>query len=300
MNARRLVWICAVLGCLAAAGAGIRAGEVSVADLIGGLKSADEAVRLKALDQLAARGAEAAEAVAPLTELLKDGSAKVRGRAVWALGAIGAAAKPAVPAMAELLKDPDETVRRLVVQAVQAIRPGPEVAVPLCIKLLEDPDPAVRARVLSAIAQAGAKAVPALVEALKNDKAAYWACLVLREIGPDAKDAVPVLTEKLKDPRPEIRREAVLTLGAIGPAAEAAIPQIAGLLADQHARNAATFVLGQLGRIPADAEATVRAAAKSQDKLFSTVSLWALARVHPEDKDLRREATEQLIARLKE
>ena len=68
--------------------------------LIGNLKSADEAVRLQAIDQLGARGAKAAEAVAPLTELLKDGSAKVRAHAACALGEIGAAAKPAVPALA--------------------------------------------------------------------------------------------------------------------------------------------------------------------------------------------------------
>ncbi len=30
------------------------------------------------------------------------------------------------------------------------------------------------------------------------------------------------------------------------------------------------------------------------------MSLWALARVHPEDKELSRQATEQLINRLKE
>ena len=34
--------------------------------------------------------------------------------------------------------------------------------------------------------------------------------------------------------------------------------------------------------------------------MLSTTSLWTLARVHPEDKQLRREATEQLIARLKD
>ncbi len=35
-------------------------------------------------------------------------------------------------------------------------------------------------------------------------------------------------------------------------------------------------------------------------RVLSTTSLWALARVHPEDKSLRREATEQLIERLKD
>ena len=53
-------------------------------------------------------------------------------------------------------------------------------------------------------------------------------------------------------------------------------------------------------QIPKDAEATVRANAKSDDQMLSTASLWALARVHPEDKELRRETTEKLVARLKD
>jgi HEAT repeat protein len=300
MNTRNVALFCTLCGWLLLGGPLLRAGEVPLAELIGGLKSSDASVRLKSVDQLGARGAKAAEAVVPLTGLLKDSSAKVRAHAVWSLGAIGAAAKPAVPALAELLKDPDETVRRQVIKAVQAIHPGPAVVVPLCTKLLNDPDPAVRVRVLHAIADSGAKAVPGLIEALKNDKATYWACLALRDIGPAAKDAVPALAEKLKDPRPEIRREVVLTLGAMNEAAIPVLPQIAATLSDKHARTAATFVFGQIGQIPATAEATIRANAKSDDRLLATVSLWALARVHPEDKDLRRQVTEQLIERLKD
>jgi len=300
MNARSMILFCAACGWLMLGGPVLQAGEASVADLIGGLKSSDESARLRAIDQLGALGEKAAEAVAPLTELLKDGSAKLRAHAAGSLGAIGAPAKPAVPALAELLKDPDETVRRQAVKAVMAIRPGPQVTVPLCLKLLEDPDPGVRMRILNAIAEAGPKAVPGLIEALKNDNAAYWACVMLRDIGPAAKDAVPALVEKLKDPRPEIRREVVLTLGAMGEAATAALPQIAAALGDENARPAATFALGQIGQIPADAEAKIRANTKSDDRMLATVSLWALARVHPEDKDLRREATEQLIAGLKD
>ena len=78
------------------------------------------------------------------------------------------------------------------------------------------------------------------------------------------------------------------------------MPQIAAALSDEHAGTAATYALGRIGQIPADAEATIRANAKSDDKMLSTTSLWALARVHPEDKELRREATEQLIERLKD
>ena len=299
MNTRTFVLAWAVLGCVALGGV-IQAGEVSPAELIGGLKAPTETARLQAIDQLGACGEKAAAAVAPLAELLKDGSAKVRAHAVWALGAIGEPAKTVAPAMVLLVKDPDSTVRRQAVKSLMTIRPGPQVMVPLCVKLLEDPDPAVRARVLSAIADAGAPAVPGLIEALKSEKAAYWAIIVLREIGPAAKDAVPALVEKLKDSRPEIRREAALTLGAMGEAGASVAPQVAELLKDEHARMAATFALGQLGRIPDQADATIRANAKSDDRLLKTVSLWTLTRAHPEDKDLRRQATEQLIDHLKD
>ena len=297
---RRILLLCGTLGALLLAVSVSWGAPPSVKDLIGALKSSDEAAQVKAIDQLGAKGAKAADAVAPLTELLKASSAKVRAHAAVSLGEIGAAAKPSVPAIAELLKDADDSVRRQAVKAVIRIRPGPEVTVPLCVKLLEDSDPGVRLRILHAIAQAKAEAMPGLVAALKNDKAAYWACIVLREIGPAGKEAVPALTERLSDPRPEIRREAALALGAMEKAGAAAAPQLARLLGDEHARNAATVALGQIGQIPSDAETQIRANAKGSDRLLSTVSLWALARVHPEDKQIRREAGERLVAALKD
>ena len=300
MTTRYMIFLLAACGCLSLGGPKLNADETPVAALVAkGLKSENEADRLKALDQLGAQGEKAAEAVKPIEVLLKDKSTKVRAHAALALGAIGAKAKDSVPVLAELVKDPDETVRRSTLRAIQAIHPGPKVMIPICTKLLEDPDPAIRGRILNAIAEAGVEAVPGLIEALKVDKAAFWALIVLREIGPAAKDAVPAITEKLKDKNPEIRREAVLTLGAMGDAAAAAAPQIAALLSDQHVGTAATFVLGELAQISKDAEAQIRTNAKSNDELLSTASLWALARVHPEDKDLRRDTTEKLVARLK-
>jgi HEAT repeat protein len=295
-----MVWLGAVWGCLVLGGPAARADEASLAALVGKLTSADESVRLQAIDQLGAGGAKSAPAVAPLMERLKDDSAQVRAHAVRALGEIGAPAKPAVADLIELAKDPDETVRRQVVKAVIKIRPGPQVTVPLCVKLLEDADPGVRMRILQAVADAGPKAVPGLIVALKHEKAAYWACLVLREIGPPAKDAMPALIDELKNPRPEIRREAILALAAMGDEATAAVEPIAATLGDEYARAAATYALGRIGRIPADAETAIRANGKSDDKMLSTTSLWALARVHPEDTSLRREATEQLLERLKD
>ena len=235
-----------------------------------------------------------------LNHIAKDASADVRSHAARSLGEIGASAKPAATALAALLKDDDPVVRRQVVKALVAIRPGPKVMIPLFINLLKDPDPGVQVRVLNAVSEAGEAAVPGLIEALKNDEVAYWACVVLREIGPAAKAAVPALAEKLKDPRPDIRLQAVLALGAMHEAALPAVPQIAATLGDEHTRTAATFVLGELGSVPADAEKTIWSNAKGHDPLLSTVSIWVLTRMHPEDTNLRRAATEHLMTRLKD
>ncbi len=173
--------------------------------------------------------------------------------------------------------------------------------VPLCEKLLEDSDPMIRARILNSIADAGKEAVPGLIEALKNEKARFWALVVLQDIGPAASEAVPAVVNVLKtDKRPEVRLHAVLALGAMGKAADSALPELTTLLKDEHCAVAATFAMGELGQIPNDAEATVRANAKSDDGLLSSTSLWALCRVHPDDKELRVETTEKLIARLKD
>jgi HEAT repeat protein len=301
MKTRVLFCILIACGYLALERSMVYADDTPVAVIVAEeLKSDKEADRVKALDALGARGEKAAEAVGAIEALLKDKSAKVRAHAALALGAIGSAAKDSVPALAELLKDPDESVRRSVLRAVRSIHPGPKVMIPLLVTLLENPDLNVRTRILTSVAECGVEAVPGLIAALKDDKSAFWALIILRDIGPAAKDAIPAIVEKLSDKKAEIRREAVLTLGVFGDAAISAIPKITALLGDENVGTAATFVLGELGQIPAAAEATVRANAKSADQLLSTASLWALARVHPEDKELRREATETLIARLKE
>jgi HEAT repeat protein len=300
MITKKAIFFSAFCGCLILSASLLRAEEESVNTLISRLRAGNESARLQVIDQLGADRAKASEAVEPLTDLLKDRSAKIRAHAAAALGEIGPAAKPAVAALAELLKDTDSTVRRQAVKAVMKIHPGPQVMVPLCVKLLEDPDPGVRVRVLNAIADAGPRAVPGLIKALKNDKVAYWACLVLREMGPAAKDAVPALTEKLNDPRPEIRREAILALAAMGDVAKPAVGAIAANLARDDSAVAATYALGRIGQIPPEADGVIRANAKSADKLLSTTSLWTLVRVYPKDKELRRETTERLIEGLKD
>lgn len=257
-----------VLICLSTIlGTALGAAETSVNELLEALNSPDTKTQVKAIDELGAQGSRAVQTVGPLSELLKAD---------------------------------DAVVRRHVVKALVAIHPGPKIMIPIFIKLMKDPDPGVQTRVLSAITEAGEAAVPGLIEALNNDEAAYWVCVVLRQIGPAAKAAAPALTEKLKDSRPDIRIQAILALGAMGDAALPAVPQIGEAVKDERTCAAATFALGRLKKIPADAENALWANAKGNNPFLSTVSIWALTNQHPEDPALRRAATQHLMRRLKD
>ncbi len=298
VRARRssVAWCVSFCGFLTFLGGAVAAEQASIEALVVASKSSDEAARLGAIQELGTRGGDAA--IAALVDQLHADSPVVRAYAARALAKVGAPAKGAAENLIDLLADPEQGVRRQALEALAAIRPGPKVTVPLFVKLMQDSDPGVRMRVMQAVADAKGAAVPALVEALKNDGAAYWACLILRDIGPEAADAVPTLVEKLKDHRPEIRREATLALTAIG--SPSAVEKIVPLLKDEPSRVAATYALGALGRIPADAESVIRTNVKSTDGLLATTSLWALARVHPDDMNLKRSALTHLVARLKD
>jgi HEAT repeat protein len=279
-----------------------RGAETTIPELIGtlqSLQSQDEGKRVAAIDQLAAKAEQAAAAVPVLSDLLEDSSAAVRAHAARALGQIGPAAKPAVQALAKLVGDPKPAVGRAALEALSEIRPGPKVGVPLFGKLMEHGDPGLRTRAMACLAEAGPEAVPFLQASLKNEKAAYWACLVLRDIGPAAKPATEDLAALVNDPRPEIRREAILALAAIGPGAAAAAPQIAATLDKPETAAAATYALGAIGSLPTAAEIAVRANVQSKDKILAAASIFVLAKIHADNKHYTRWATVALANMLK-
>jgi HEAT repeat protein len=277
------------------------ADEVAKVALPADLNAADESVKLQAIEQWSSEGEKAAPAVLPLAQLLKDKSSIVRARAAHALGKIGVSAIPAATSLAEATKDADPVVRQQAVRAIIRIRPGTHIVVPVCIALFADSDPAVRLRALHAVVDAGAPAVPMLIATVKkDDDSAYGACLALRDMGRTAEAAIPALVEELQDTRPEIRREAILTLAAMDAAAASVADKIAATLKDEPTQVAATYALGRIGVIPKDAEVTIQANTKSDNKLLSASSYFALANTHPKNKEIRGEATEKLIGLLKD
>lgn len=296
---RHWLLILATVAALYASASPLSAAPPCATELTKQLDSSDLSARIEAIDLLGERGEEAAAAVPRLADLLQDQSPLVRAHAARALGRIGGPAKSATERLVALVGDDDAHVRRAAIRALRDIRPGAERVVPLFVKLMKGADDSVRIHAMDAVAESGNEAMPFLVEAVKDDAAAYWACLVISEIGADAEEAVPALTERLKDRRPEVRREAILALAAIGKAAAPAVSQLVEALDHPVDRIPATYALGAIGQAPPSAQIAIEKNAESDDALLADVSLLTLAQFRPDDKDLMRKAVEKLVQDLK-
>jgi hypothetical protein len=100
-----------------------------------------------------------------------------------------------------------------------------------------------------------------------------YALQQLYAIGPDAAEAVPILTRVLKDPNAELRGRAADALRDIGPAAADAVPALAEALKDATLRWRAAVALQRIGpaAVPALTEAL-----KDQDALVRSLAADAL------------------------
>lgn len=294
---KQLVLVATMVGMSVWCAAGVAA-EGDVAGLIKSLRSSDANAQIEVLQKLEAMGPGASEAVPALTKLLKADNAEVRAHAAETLGSIGEAAKPAARALAGLVRDDEEIVRREAIEALQSIQPGPRVMLPILSDLLADPNPVVRSRIMAALADRGADAMRLLVPALDNEETAYFACLVISEIGPGAKEAVPALLKLLDSENQGLQREAIMALAAIGPAAEPAVDKLSAFADCAVNEVPAIYALGSIGKVPGDVKTKLVEKAEGDDAVVKTVSAWALAKLHPGDKRFARRAVKLLVAAL--
>jgi HEAT repeat protein len=95
------------------------------------------------------------------------------------------------------------------------------------------------------------KTIGQLIAQLKdeNHSVRRAAASVLDRIGPEAKAAVPALTNALKDNAAHVRYAAAKALGKTGPEAKGAVPALTEVLQDRHAgvRVAAATALIRIG-----------------------------------------------------
>lgn len=107
-------------------------------------------------------------------------------------------------------------------------------------------------KALNGIGPEAKEAVPALVQALKDEnsdiRARRSAVYALGKIGPGAKEAVPALVQALEDKDSIIREAAAHVLGKIGPEAKEAVPTLIQALNDKewHVRGAVADALKEI------------------------------------------------------
>jgi HEAT repeat protein len=229
----------------------------------------DPESRTRAAEALALLGPAASPAIPALRRALADDSPHLQLRAAEALAAIG---EEAVPAFRAALKNENPEVRSVAAAALGREKGAAEPAIGDLIALLRDPDPRPRAAAAQALGQLGPTALSALTQNLASatGTALLLSIQALGAHGPDARDAVPALLEKLDGPR-TVRLAVIKSVGRIG---ASAVSTVTSALQDPMpaVRSGAADILADLGRasapaVPAlttaldDAEASVRSAA---------------------------------------
>lgn len=245
---------------------------------------------------LGAIGAAAAPAVPDLTQLLSSKIGSVRASAADALGQLGEAGAPAVPELTKALSDTDTMVRREAAQALGMVGPKAQSAIPALVKVLHDTHGEVTVHAAAALGRLGPPAVKAVAGALKDESIRSLALLILGDLGPDSKLAVPDLIPLLKDKDIDIRRETLIALAQIGPGAEAAVPTLMAELKNEKSqtRAGAAYALVKIGNkdvLPI----LMKGTQEKEDKLFKQVCAWGLITLDPKNPDYLKASLPSVI-----
>jgi HEAT repeat protein len=300
MIMQRLFYFALVTACCLPLGS-VGAQQVDVNKLVEQLASADRSEARGALDQLLDKGADAAEAVPALIVLLENPDPQVAVYAALALGSIGEPAESATEALLAAAFDEHVAVRRAALNAVKSIGPEAELVQPVIEKILVEGNPAVIVPALETFAEFAQEGVPRLREFLKKPEIAYWGVVLAGELGPAAAAAVPELTALLDSPQHELRIKTLIALGEIGPKSAPAAAMIVQRLESDEimgARYAAAFALGSIGEKSEEVNRSLVDAARGDDPILKTLSLWALAKINPDEERVVRYAVETIVANL--
>jgi HEAT repeat protein len=137
----------------------------------------------------------------------------------------------------EKLRDPDVTVRVKAAQALRDFGPAAKAAVPALVEAAKDEQVGYAHSALESIGPSGNWALPQLIEKLSDEDPGDRgiAAFAIGCIGPKAKEAVPNLIESLEDDHHGVRAETARALGKIGPTAKAAVPALVETTKDEQA-----------------------------------------------------------------
>ena len=203
-----------------------------------------------------------------LQDGLNDEDEAVRLNAVYALGNIG---EPAIPTLIEALRQESKTAWNRNIDRGDFTNPS-------------------QLDSIYGLAAMGEPAVPALTEVLGDDTN-WWsragAAAALGCMGEPAQGAVPALIEALKDDSEWVRRNAADTLGNIGPSAQSAVPALIEALGDDRPvsrwslsdaplRENAIIALAKMGQLPQNAMPVMAEALQDENQYIRSWAAIAL------------------------
>jgi HEAT repeat protein len=182
---------------------------------------------------------------------LKADDVEKRKKAALALGKAGKDARVAMPALLEALKDDNDEVRALARDALDNIGEPLEGDFPILSLALRDEDPDVRAYAVGAIDSLGPDSWAEItqVRALTEDSDPYVAEEAKKTLQRMEKNILEELTRLLKDPNPDVRRNAAVSIGELGVAVRSVASSLTAALGDENpaVRVAAADALLELG-----------------------------------------------------
>jgi HEAT repeat protein len=260
------------------------------------IKSDDDMVQWHSARALGDYGELAKDAAPDVVKILRDNDPVVQYHAAIALGKLEDTSDATVSALVESATSKDPRVARAAISALRNLHPGPQKVAAALKDGLESNDQAVALHALECIVAEGGKASPLLKETLKEPKTAYLACTAIEQIGPDAASTVPELTELLgKTKHSQLLIQAMLAIASIGPKAQSAESAILPHLQSTTDKTVPVAAAYALGSIQAkDADSQLKAALAKNDPFLHMVTTWALARIHPNDQQMMKDAVDDL------
>jgi HEAT repeat protein len=260
--------------------------RLAVVPLVKLLKDSDDFNRRLAQAALAKIGAPDKGDVSALREALRDASVPVRSYAAEALGLIGPEARSAGSALLEALKDKEPTVRLNAARSLGQVHYDNKQAVIAALSAaLKDPDKGVRVAAAEARTRAfalGPSDVAVLVDLLKHEdmEARAIAARALERMGRRARAAIPALIEAVRNNTArEVDQAAIQALGAFGPDAKEAVPALMEAMKEEELRPAATLTLARIGADAAPAVKLLAEALFDDNRTTRSNSLLALSKI---------------------